>query len=142
VLDNPQQQVGPFKHRPPPQSAFVVQLGVNEQVQRQYPRRDGPAGVIGATPGMSRSSSTELDISVSESGVKRSASSRSRQEAAGTDEASISEVSASAVGPVALGSAADARVAAKATERSTAHARSNTVRVVVGWFIVIPPFGM
>jgi hypothetical protein len=35
MLGDRQQQVGPFKHRPPPQSAFVVQLGISEQVQRQ-----------------------------------------------------------------------------------------------------------
>ena len=33
--DDDQQQVGPFKHRLPPQSAFVEQSGVNEQLQRQ-----------------------------------------------------------------------------------------------------------
>jgi len=80
-----------------------------------------------------------LESSPSESGVKSSAASGSRQESAGIGEASISEVSASPVRAVALGSAADARVAAKATERSTAHARTNARRtVVVGWFIVKP----
>jgi len=33
--DDDQQQVGPFRHRLPPQSAFVEQSGVNEQLQRQ-----------------------------------------------------------------------------------------------------------